>query len=105
MYYYSIPIAVCPEEEWETPTLPLPSKRDFDFRTPTRLYVTHGESGANAKEVFLKKIDSAQVEIIQPEDSFCPMTCTPPAPHDAIPDAAMISLLDFRAETGHLLLL
>ena len=78
----------------------LPSERDFDFRIPTRLYVTHGESGANAREVFLKKIDSAEVEIVQPGDSPCPMVCTQPAPHDAVPEAAMVSLLDYRAETG-----
>lgn len=78
----------------------LPSEEDQKFRIPTRLYVTHGESGANAKEVFLKKIDSAQVEIIQPEDCPSPMACTAPAPHDALPEATLISLLDYRVETG-----
>ena len=77
-----------------------PSQEDFDYRSTTRLYVNHVESGANAKEVFLKKIESAQVEIIQPGDSPCPMTSTEPAYNDALPEAAMISLIDYRAETG-----
>lgn len=76
------------------------AQRDYDYRIPTRLYVNHIESGVNAKEVFRNKIESASVEIIQPDDSPCPMVCSEPAPHDAIPEAAMISLLDFRAETG-----
>ena len=49
--------------------LDMPSQEDFDYRSPTRLYVTHAESGANAKGVFLKKLESAEVEIIHPDDS------------------------------------
>ena len=77
-----------------------PVQRDYDYRIPVRLYVNHTESGVNAKEVFRNKIESAAVEIIQPDDSPHPMICSQPAPHDALPEATMISLLDFWAETG-----
>lgn len=62
--------------------------------------MNHIDSGVNAKEVFLSKIESAGVEVIQPDDSPCPMTASQPASNRTFSEAAMVSLLDYRAETG-----
>ena len=72
----------------------------IDCRTTMRLYINHKDSGADASGVFLQKMDSAEAEFIQDEDNPDPWACTQPAPHDAIPEAALITLNDFTAESG-----
>lgn len=71
-----------------------------EYRMPSRLYINHQESGANAKEVFMKKAEAVTVEIIQAEDSPIPWRWSEPEARDFAPDAAMISLLDFTAQSG-----
>lgn len=72
----------------------------MDYRSPVRLYINHKDSGADASGVFLQKVDFAAAEFIQDEDSPDPWTCTQPAPHGAIPDAALVTLNDFTADSG-----
>ena len=69
-----------------------------EYRTPVAVYVFHQESGANAGDVFRDKLSSATAEFIQPEDAVHPLTCTEPAPHDALPDATILTLVDFTSE-------
>lgn len=70
------------------------------YRVPCRLYINYKESGADARETFLPKVESITTEILQEADSPSPMTCTEPAPHDYSPDAAMVTFLDFTGTSG-----
>lgn len=84
---------------------PIPEKHqsaelEEQYRFPSCLYINHVDSGANAGPMFLKKVDRITAEILQPADSISPMTCTEPAPHDYAPDAAMVSFVDYTAESG-----
>ncbi len=73
------------------------TNRETDYRWPSRLFVFQRDDGTNVGEYFMTKVQSAAVEIIQPEDAEVPFQCSEPAPHEAAPDAAMVSLLDFTA--------
>lgn len=70
----------------------LPVEPEEDYTAPSRLYVDHEESGAEADSVFRDKIVSAEAAFVTDDGVF---TCGQPAPHEAIPDAAMISLVNF----------
>lgn len=76
------------------------AEMEEQYRFPSCLYINHVESGANAGPMFLQKVDYITTEILQSADSPSPMTCTEPAPHDYAPEAAMVSLIDFTAESG-----
>ena len=72
----------------------------MDYRSAMRLYINHRDSGADASGVFLQKMDSAEAEFIQDGDSPSPWICTQPAPRGTIPEAALVTLNDFTAESG-----
>lgn len=67
------------------------------YRTPCRLYIHHTNSGANAGQLFLRKVDSVTVEFQPLDESLGTVSCSAPAPHDYDPEAALVSLLDFTA--------
>lgn len=69
-------------------------------RFPIRLYINHKDSGADAGQLFLQKVDSVIAEFIQAGDNPSPWKCSEPAPHDAMPDATLITLNDFNAASG-----
>lgn len=69
-------------------------------RFPIRLYINHKDSGADAGQLFLQKVDSVTAEFIQAGDNPSPWKCSEPAPHDAMPDATLITLNDFTAASG-----
>lgn len=71
-----------------------------DYRFPSRLYINHKDSGADAGGLFLKKVDHVTVDFLQPADSPSPWVDSDPAPHDTAPDAALVSLIDFTAQSG-----
>ncbi len=71
-----------------------------EYRMPSRLYINHQESGANAKEVFIRKVEAVTVDVIQSDDSPIPWRWSEPKAMSFAPDAAMISLLDFTAQSG-----
>ena len=68
------------------------------YRVPSRLYINHMDSGADAGALFLQKVASAEAELILEEGSPAVLTCSQPAPHSALPDAALASLVDYEAE-------
>lgn len=70
------------------------------YRYPSRLYINHVDSGADAGKLFLQKVERVTTEIIQPDDSLIQMTATEPAPHSYSPDAAMVTFLDFTGQDG-----
>ena len=63
-----------------------------DYTAPSRLYVEHEESGAEADSAFRDKIVSAEAAFVTDDGVF---SCSAPAPHEGVPDAAMISLVSF----------
>lgn len=73
---------------------------DGAFRYPVRLYINHVDSGADAGQLFLQKVERVTTEIIQPADSPSPMACTEPAPNGYSPDAALVTFLDYSGRSG-----
>lgn len=58
------------------------------------------ESGADAGEVFMKKVDSVSVTVLQPETSPSPIQWSEPeAMKDVNPDAILVTLVDFTRES------
>ena len=81
-------------------TVAVHGELDQEYRIPSRLYVNHVDSGADAGQIFLQKVERVVAELIQPSDSPSPVVCTQPAPHDAIPGAALVSFQDFTGRSG-----
>ncbi len=75
-----------------TPLVDLDVEPGEDYTAPSRLYVDHSESDAPADAAFREKIASAEA-VFTGDDGV--LTCAPPAPHDAAPDAALICLVSF----------
>ena len=73
---------------------------DGEYRIPSRLFINHVDTGANAGQMFLQKVAWVSSELIQPEDSPSPMVCSQPAYNSAAPDAALISLVDYTGRSG-----
>lgn len=75
------------------------------YRMPSRLFINHADTGANAGQIFLQKVDSVTTQFIQPEDSSSPMVCSQPEYLEGAPEAALVSLLDYtgRSDSAELL--
>ena len=71
------------------------------YRVPSRLYINHTDSGADAGQLFLQKVDSATAELLPLDESLGTVSCSAPAPHSAAPDAALVSLVDFTARDAY----
>lgn len=94
----------------ETPYEPIYEMRqsvaeDFECRYPVRLYVNHADSGADAGQFFLTKVERFTAEIVEPPDSDLHMTCTEPAPNSYAADATLVTFLDFIGREGTVQLL
>ncbi|OUQ77706.1 zinc-ribbon domain-containing protein [Flavonifractor sp. An100] len=74
--------------------------RDVLGRMPSRLFINHVDSGANAGDIFLQKVESVTAEFKDQGDNPSPMICDPPAPADYSKDAALVSRLSFTGESG-----
>lgn len=94
-------LLVTPENNRFTPQAEVSSDAEEGqaYRIPSRLFVNHVDSGANAGQMFLQKVDSVSTQILQPEDSFSPMTCTLPETRDFAPEAARVTLVDFTSRS------
>ena len=75
-----------------------------EYRMPSRLFINHVDTGANAGQIFLQKVDSVSAQFLQSPDSPSPMVCSQPEYRDFAPEAAMVSLLDYtgRSEPAEL---
>lgn len=69
-------------------------------RMPSRFYVNHVDTGVNAADAFMRKVDSVSVAFGDQEGNPSPMICDPPAAADYAPEAAMVSRLTFTGESG-----
>ncbi len=71
------------------------SEQGMEYRGPVQLYINHMDSGADAGQLFLQKVAQVTVEVTPPREGAGTITCTEPAPHDAFPGAALVTLIDY----------
>ena len=67
---------------------------------PSRLFINHVDTGVNAKEVFLRKVETITVELLQGGDSPEPWQYTQPQASDYDPEAASRSILTYTDRSG-----
>lgn len=72
------------------------------YRSPVLLHVNDPDTGADAGAAFLEKVDRVTAEFPTREGGGGNFACTAPAPHNAFPDAPLVSLVDYilEADTG-----
>ena len=71
-----------------------------DYRFPSRMYINHLDSGADAGPLFRRKVASCTAALIQPEDTPFPISCSAPEPMDFDPGAAYITLVDLKGDSA-----
>lgn len=76
-----------------------------DYTMPSSLFINHKDTGADAGQIFLQKVDRVTTGFIQPADSASPMGCTAPAARDFVPGSALVSSITFtgRSDAAELL--
>ena len=67
---------------------------------PSRLFINHMDTGVNAKEVFLRKVETINVELLRGGDSPEPWQYTQPQASDYDPEAASRSILTYTDRSG-----
>ncbi len=67
---------------------------------PSRLFINHVDTGVNAKEAFLRKVEAITVELLQGGDSPEPWQYTQPQASDYDPEAASRSILTYTDRSG-----
>ncbi len=67
---------------------------------PSRLFINHVETGVNAKEAFLRKVEAITVELLQGGDSPEPWQYTQPQASDYDLEAAARSILTYTDRSG-----
>ena len=85
-----------PENRYQPVSTATPdSEQGMEYRVPVQLYINHMDSGADAGQLFLQKVAQVTVEVTPPREGAGTITCTEPAPHDAFPGAALVTLIDY----------
>ena len=69
------------------------------YRGPVLLHVNDADTGADAGEAFLEKVDRVTAEFPTMEGGGANFACTAPAPHSAFPDVPLVSLVDYTLAT------
>lgn len=67
---------------------------------PSRLFVNHVDTGVNAKEAFLRKVEAINVELLRGGDSLEPWQYTQPQASDYDLEAASRSILTYTDRSG-----
>ena len=67
---------------------------------PSRLFINHVDTGVNAKEAFLRKVERITVELLQGGDSPEPWQYTQPQASDYDLEAASRSILTYTDRSG-----
>ena len=83
---------------------PLPERTDdaeldVDYRLPSCLFINMKDSGADANQGFMQKVERVTTAFTQSPDSPSPMNCDPPAANAAFPDAALASSITFTGRS------
>ena len=67
---------------------------------PSRLFINHVDTGVNAKEAFLRKVEAINVELLRGGDSLEPWQYTQPQASDYDLEAASRSILTYTDRSG-----
>lgn len=82
-------------------TIPFHAVRGTAYRYPVPLSITDADSGTNAGESFLQKVDWFSAQFSTTSGASFNVSCTQPeARPDLFPDAALVSLVDFSTEAA-----
>ena len=66
----------------------------------SNLFITHVESGHNASPMFLQLVDTFYAQLIQPEDSPSPMTCSQPMYQAYDDDVALVTIVNLSGQSS-----
>ena len=66
----------------------------------SNLFITHVESGHNASPMFLQLVDTYYAQLIQPEDSPSPMTCSQPMYQAYDDDVALVTTVNLSGQSS-----
>ena len=69
------------------------------YERASNLFITHVESGHNASQMFLQLVDTFYAQLIQPEDSPSPMTCSQPM-YQTYDDAALVTVVNLSGQSS-----
>ena len=75
--------------------------RDELYTFPQCLYINHPESGANAKDEFMEKVERVTAAFVETDSEELPWTCDEPIPReDYAPEAALVSSIHYYSGSG-----
>ena len=75
--------------------------RDMLYTFPQCLYINHPESGANAKDEFMEKVERVTAAFVETDSEELPWTCDEPVPRpDYAPEAALVSSIYYYSGSG-----
>ena len=71
------------------------------YTFPQCLYINHPESGANAKDEFMEKVERVTAAFVETDSEELPWTCDEPVPRpDYAPEAALVSSIQYYSGSG-----
>ena len=74
---------------------------DMLYTFPQCLYINHPESGANAKDEFMEKVERVTAAFVETDSEELPWTCDEPIPRPGYaPEAALVSSIHFYSGSG-----
>ena len=75
--------------------------RDELYTFPQCLYINHPESGANANDEFMEKVERVTAAFVETDSEELPWTCDEPIPRPGYaPEAALVSSIHFYSGSG-----
>ena len=75
--------------------------RDMLYTFPQCLYINHPESGANANDEFMEKVERVTAAFVETDSEELPWTCDEPIPRPGYaPEAALVSSIHFYSGSG-----
>ena len=74
---------------------------DMLYTFPQCLYINYPESGANAKDEFMEKVERVTAAFVETDSEELPWTCDEPIPRPGYaPEAALVSSIHFYSGSG-----
>lgn len=84
-----------PEPEYTVQTI-----EDWNYDRAAKIFVTHGDTGRDAGQIFRQQIQEIQVQVAQSEDNPSPITWQQPSyQSDPATEGMALSVLDFTGQT------
>ena len=82
------------------PEYTVQAEKYVSYERASSLFITHVESGLNAGQMFLQLVDTFYAQLIQPEDSLSPMTCSQPMYQSYDDDVALVTTVNFSGQSS-----